>query len=119
MKKIFFSLLGIAVIVIIAITSCQKPDEVINPNLNKLSFESFDINPDIITLSEGIDQKSTKALQVCAASDIASAGYSAVIAKMDLKTILNIIFSSIIGGLVAELTVNRIYKNKKKKKNKS
>ncbi|MFW5674639.1 MAG: hypothetical protein ACOCG3_08680, partial [Rikenellaceae bacterium MAG02] len=66
-----------------------------------------------------IDQKSTKALQVCAASDIASAGYSAVIAKMDLKTILNIIFSSIIGGLVAELTVNRIYKNKKKKKNKS
>ena len=60
MKKIIFSLLGIAVIVIIAITSCQKPDEVINPNLNKLSFESFDINPDIITLSEGIDQKAQK-----------------------------------------------------------
>ncbi len=77
MKKIIFSLLGIAVIVIIAITSCQKPDEVINPNLNKLSFESFDINPDIITLSEGIDQKSTKALQVWVGADIAGAAVGA------------------------------------------
>ena len=35
MKKIIFSLLSIAVIVIIAITSCQKTDEVINSNLKK------------------------------------------------------------------------------------
>ncbi|MBK6935371.1 MAG: glycine zipper family protein [Bacteroidales bacterium] len=73
MKKIFFNLLGIAVIAIIAITSCQKPDEVINSNLKKMSFESFEkygkmhndflshfknefvINPDITKLSEGID----------------------------------------------------------------
>ncbi|MGI6592628.1 MAG: hypothetical protein ACOX2C_05080 [Bacteroidales bacterium] len=118
MKKIFFNLLGIAVIAIIAITSCQKPDEVINPNLNKMSLGLFDINPNIITLSEGIDQKSIKALPLCAASDIAGAGYSAVIAKMELKTILIGIVSGIIGGLLAELTVNRIYKNKNKKKNK-
>ncbi|MDI9575881.1 MAG: hypothetical protein QM292_05555 [Bacteroidota bacterium] len=66
-------MLGIAVIAIIAITSCQKPDEVINSNLKKMSFESFEkygkmhndflshfknefvINPDITKLSEGID----------------------------------------------------------------
>ncbi|MBK6935369.1 MAG: hypothetical protein WBH58_08730 [Bacteroidales bacterium] len=118
MKKLIFSLLSIVVIVIIAITSCKKPDEVINPNLNKMSLGLFDINPNIITLSEGIDQKSIKALPLCAASDIAGAGYSAVIAKMELKTILIGIVSGIIGGLLAELTVNRIYKNKNKKKNK-
>jgi len=73
MKKIIFSLLSIAVIVIIAITSCQKTDEVINSNLKKMSFESYEkygkihndflsyfknefvINPDITKLSEGID----------------------------------------------------------------
>ena len=73
MKKIIFSLLGIAVIVIIAITSCQKTDEVINSNLKKMNFESYEkygkihndflsyfknefvINPDITKLSEGID----------------------------------------------------------------
>ena len=73
MKKIFFNLLGIAVIAIIAITSCQKTDEVINSNLKKMSFESYEkygkihndflsyfknefvINPDITKLSEGID----------------------------------------------------------------
>jgi len=66
-------LLGIAVIVIIAITSCQKTDEVINSNLKKMNFESYEkygkihndflsyfknefvINPDITKLSEGID----------------------------------------------------------------
>ncbi len=233
MKKIIFSLLGIAVIVIIAITSCQKTDEVINSNLKKMSFESFEkygkihndflshfknefvINPDITASREGIDyiiqlninfaieldigidekntlikslenhkrflytpdlynellvseestglyfesikqahklgiiddfefnrinligqkakdnhdglisyeentdafgdiQKSTKALPVCAASDIAGAGYSAVVAKMDLKTILISILIGIIGGGLAELTVKWFYKNKKK-----
>lgn len=66
-------MLGIAVIVIIAITSCQKTDEVINSNLKKMNFESYEkygkihndflsyfknefvINPDITKLSEGID----------------------------------------------------------------
>ncbi|MDI3545439.1 MAG: hypothetical protein PWP68_856 [Rikenellaceae bacterium] len=62
------------------------------------------------------NQKSIKALPVCAASDIASAGYNAVIAKMDLKTILNVIFSIIIGSLLTEVIVNRIYKNNKKNK---
>jgi len=233
MKKIIFSLLGIAVIVIIAITSCQKTDEVINSNLKKMSFESYEkygkihndflshlknefvINPDITTSSERIDyitrfyinfameldigidekntliksledhkillykpdlynellvseeskglyfasikqahkpgiidnlefnslnligqkakdnhdglisyeentdafgdmQKSTKALPVGAASDIAGAGYSAVVAKMDLKTILISILIGIIGGGLAELTVKWFYKNKKK-----
>jgi hypothetical protein len=233
MKKIIYSLLGIAVIVIIAITSCQKTDEVINSNLKKMSFESYEkyskihddflshfknefvINPNITTSSEGIDyitqfyinfamgldlsadekntliksledykrflytpefynelfvseestglyfesikqahklgiiddfefdrinligqkakdnhdglisyeetpytfsdnQKSTKALPVWAASDIAGAGYSAVVAKMDLKTILISILIGIIGGGLAELTVKWFYKNKKK-----
>jgi len=232
MKKIIFSLLGIAVIVIIAMTSCQKTDEVINSNLKKMSFESYEkygkihndflsyfknefvINPDT-TSSEGIDyithlninfamgldlsadekntlikslkdhkiflytsdlynellvseestclyfestkqahklgiiddfefnsmnligqkakdnhdglisyeentdafgdnQKSKKALSVGTTSDIAGAGYSAVVAKMDLKTILISILIGIIGGGLAELTVKWFYKNKKK-----
>jgi len=233
MKKIIFSLLGIAVIVIIAIIFCPKTDEVINSNLKKMSFESYEkygkihndflsyfknefvINPDITASSEGIDyitqcyinfaieldigidekntliksledhkrflytpdlynellvsekstglyfestkqvhklgiiddfefnrinlngqkakdnhdglisyeenqdafgniQKSTKALPVGAASDIAGAGYSAVVAKMDLKTILISILIGIIGGGLAELTVKWFYKKKKK-----
>ena len=67
---------------------------------------SYEENPDAF----GDNQKSTKALSECAASDITGAGYSAVIAKIDLTTILIIIFSSIIGGLVADLT----FRNKKK-----
>ncbi len=233
MKKIIFSLLGIAVIVIIAITSCKKTDEVINSNLKKMSFESYEkygkihndflsyfknefvINPDITASSEGIDyithlninfamgldlsadekntliksledhkiflytpdlynellvseestglyfestkqahklgiiddfefnrinlivqkakdnhdglisyeenpdafgdnQKSKKALSVGATSDIAGAGYSAVVAKMDLKTILISILIGIIGGGLADLIVKWFYKNKKK-----
>ena len=73
MKKIIFSLLSIAVIVIIAITSCQKTDEVLNSNLKKMRLESYEkygkihndflsyfkkefvINPDNTKLSEVID----------------------------------------------------------------
>lgn len=71
---------------------------------------SYEENPDAF----GDNQKSTKALSVGAASDIAGAGYSAVVAKMDLKTILISISIGIISGGLAELIVKWFYKNKKK-----
>jgi len=42
MKKIIFSLLSIAIIAVITVTSCKKTDEVTNPNAEALGFESFE-----------------------------------------------------------------------------
>lgn len=73
MKKVIFGILGLVVIAISAITSCKKVDEVPNSNFEKLNFKSFEkygdihnnllsnfkngfeINPDIIMMSDGID----------------------------------------------------------------
>ena len=86
---------------------------------NLIGQKAKDNHDGLISYEENTDafgdnQKSKKALSVGTTSDIAGAGYSAVVAKMDLKTILISILIGIIGGGLAELTVKWFYKNKKK-----